>query len=133
MKRLIAIALLAASLGGCQAAKVISAASGFSVTQQQLDSAENFYDGTALVTLSTYANWPRCASGTKISVTNRCHDPAILKKLRNADNAVETAFIRVQNQITSGNSSGAVAAWDALQTALGAMNTIIAQNSLGGI
>jgi hypothetical protein len=122
--------LLALSLGACS---TISAVQGFSITQGQLDAAQNTYDGTALSTLKSYAGLPRCAPGTGFSLTNRCHDAALLKKMRNADVAVSTAFNATQDQITSGNNSGAVAAYKTLQTAIAAVEKIISDNSLTGI
>jgi hypothetical protein len=128
-----AIVLGAISLGGCQTGGVISAIQGYSITQGQLDAAQNSYDGTALATLKSYAGLPRCAAGTSFSLTNRCHSPALLKKLRNADAAVSAAFNTTQDQITSGNSSGAVAAYKTLQTAISVVEQIISDNSLTGI
>lgn len=135
MKHIIAAILLIAgiSLGGCQATKILTAAGGFAITQQQLDAAENSYDGTALVTLHKYAQMPRCAEGQSFTLSNMCHDEALLKKMRQADKAVAVGFSKTQNQITSGNNTGALAAWQSLQTALGVMETIISQNNLGVI
>lgn len=135
MRKYLAAALVlgAISLGGCQTGAVISAIQGYSITQGQLDAARNSYDGTALATLQSYASFPLCAKGTSFSLTNRCHDAALLRKLRNADAAVAAAFDATQDQITSGNSSGAVAAYKTLQTAITAIKQIISSNSLTGI
>lgn len=127
MKRILLIISLALSLGACSTLQAIQ---GYAVTQGMLDGAQNSYDGTALATLKSYASLPRCAPGTAFSLTNRCHDKALLKKMRNADAAVSVAFSQTQDQITSGNSSGAVAAYKTLQTAIGAIKQIISDNSL---
>lgn len=130
-KMLIAASVACAvTLGGCQSFQAIQ---GYTITQGQLDGAENTYDGTALATLKTYASLPRCAAGTAFSINNRCHDAALLKKMRNADAAVADAFNATQDQITSGNNSGAVAAWKTLQTAIAAIKQIISDNGLTGI
>lgn len=132
--RLLAIGLLALSLAGCatlEAAKqAFAVAAGFAVTQNELDGARATYDGTALPALKAYAVLPRCAPGTVISITNRCHDRVLLKRLRNADRAVETAFSATQGQIDAGNTKGAAAAWQTLQTAIAAAKQIIADNNL---
>lgn len=125
--RMLAIGLLAFSLGACSTLQAIQ---GFAVTQNQLDGARNSYDGTALATLKSYGGLPRCAKGTAFSLTNRCHDAALLKKMRNADKTVAAAFEATQDQITSGNNSGAVAAYQTLQTAIGAIKQIISDNGL---
>lgn len=132
---MIALALaVVVPLGGCATFQNIkdgiSAAANFKVTQNQLDGARNTYDGTVLATLKNYALLPRCAPGTGFSITNRCHDKALLKRIRNADAAVAAAFDATQDQITSGNDSGAVAAYQTLQTAIDAIKQIIAANNL---
>jgi uncharacterized protein YceK len=130
MRKFLILAALAIGLSGCT---TISAVQGYAITQGQVDAARNTYDGTALATLKSYAGLPRCARGTAFSLTNRCHDAALLKKMRNADAAVSVAFNSTQDQITSGNSSGAVAAYKTLQTAIAAVKQIISDNNLTGI
>jgi hypothetical protein len=130
MSKLIPALLLALALAGCS---TLQAVNGYAVTQGQLDGTQNAYDGTALATLKGYAGLPRCAPGTAFSLTNRCHDKALLKKMRNADAAVSAALNATQDQITSGNNSGAVAAYNTLQTTIAAIKQIISDNSLSGI
>lgn len=136
MRKLLAGALvaLAVTIGGCAQLQSIkdgiSAAANFKVTQNELDGTRNTYDGTVLATLKSYALLPRCAPGTAFSISNRCHDKALLKQMRGADKAVAAAFEATQDQITSGNDSGAVAAYKTLQTAIDAIKGIIAANNL---
>ena len=134
MKRLIlALTLIAfaAPLGGCF--ETFQAINGFAVTQGELDGARNAYDGTALPALAGYARLPRCAKGTAFSINNRCHDAALLKRFRDDDVTVADAFNKVQDAITSGNNSGALAAWNTLQNALAIVKKIIADNNLTAI
>lgn len=135
MKKILII-LMAISLAGCAGPNpftVISAASGYTITQNELDGARNSYDGTFLATLKSYAVLPRCLKGTGFSLTNRCHDRTLLKKMRNADSAVATAFNSTQDQLTSGNNSGALAAYMTLQTAIAAAKKILTDNNLIGL
>lgn len=111
---------------------VISAASGYTLTQNQLDATRNSYDGTFLASLKAYSAMPRCSPGTSFSLNNRCHDKTLLKKMRNADAAVDVAFDSTQDQITSGTSNGAVAAYTTLQTAVTAAKKILTDNNLIG-
>lgn len=137
MRKVSAIVVAGLMLGGCAQLRdfqsIFSAAEGYSITQGMLDSAQNTYDGTALATLKSYAKLPACAPSTSFTFTNRCHDKAILKKLRNADAAVAQAFVSTQDQVTSGNSSGAAAAYKTLQTAITAAKKVISDNNLLGL
>lgn len=130
MKRIFLIAALALSLAGCAAIDNIksafSAAGGFTVSQKQLDAARSTYDGTVLVPMAKYATFPRCPAGTTISITNLCHDRALLKQLRAGDKVASTAFDKTQDMITSGNNSGATAAWSSLQTAIESVKALVA-------
>lgn len=132
--RIIAAGLLALSLAGCatleRIKQAVEVAASFTVTQNELDGARAAYDGSALPALKAYAVLPRCATGTTISITNRCHDRVLLKRLRNADRAVASALDKTQAQIDAGNTAGAAAAWQALQTAIAAAKQIIADNNL---
>lgn len=134
MKRIILAVAVALSLAGCAAfdniKSVFTAAANFNVTQAQLDTVRDLYDGGALAALKSYAGFPTCATGTAFSLTNRCHDKVLLKKMRNADKAVAAAFDATQDQITSGNSSGAVAAYKTLQIAIGAIKQILSDNNI---
>jgi hypothetical protein len=125
-----AVMLMAVSLAGCAVYDNIktglSAAAGFTVTQNQVDAARSTYDGTVLVPLAKYASFPRCAPGKPISLTNLCHDSALLKQIRDGDKVAGAAFDKVQDMITSGNNSGATAAWTSLQTAMDSVKALIA-------
>lgn len=123
MRQIIAIALLALSLGACS---TIQAIQGFTVTQGQLDAAENTYDGTVLTPLHKYAKLNACAPGQTFTLASPCHDKAILKKLRAADKNVAQAFDNTQNAITSGDNKGAVAAYNAMKDAVGIAQGLIA-------
>jgi hypothetical protein len=122
---LLAIILLGAMAAGCQQMKAIS---GFAITQNQLDAAESTYDGTSLVALDKYAALPACKAGQAFSLQIPCHDKATLKKWRSIDNDVATGISHTQNAITSGDNTGAVGAWNALQTALTAAQQIAASS-----
>lgn len=127
MKRLALILVLALPIAGCAGlTKTLDAIQGYAISQNQVDGARSTYDGTVLVPLARYASFPRCTPGTTISITNLCHDKVMLKKLRNADKAVAQAFVETQDMITSGNNSGAVAAYKTLQAAISAAQGLVA-------
>lgn len=142
MKKILIILLATSFLGGCAGTRLgdfigtitnaSKAAANFAVTQNELDGTRNTYDGTFLASLKSYAIMPRCPKGTSFSISNRCHDRAILKKMRNADAVVDTAFNSTQDQITSGNNAGAVAAYNTLKTAITAAKQILTDNNLIG-
>lgn len=135
MRRIVLGLALALSLSGCatieRLKQAVEIAAAFTVTQNEIDGAQAAYDGAALASLKAYAVLPRCAPGVTISLTNRCHDRILLRRLRNADKAVEGAFAKVQAQLVAGNATGAAAAWQSLQTAIAAAKQIIADNHLG--
>lgn len=131
MNRILAIGLLALTLAGCASFnEKIAAISGFTVTQSQLDAAESTYDGTSLAALHRYAMLPRCAAGTKFTISAPCHDAALLKSWRAVDKTVATNFTNTQGMITSGNNTGAVAAWNLLKQALDTASSIAAQSGV---
>jgi len=133
--KLLYIILTAISLAGCATngtlGTITSVANNFVVTQSNLDSARNSYDGTALATLKGYSALPRCPKSTGFTVANPCHTRNLLVRMRNADNQVDIAFNKTQDQITSGNNTGAVAAWNSLQTAIAVIKKIISDNGIG--
>jgi len=134
MNRILAIGLLALSLGGCASFnEKIAAISGFAVTQSQLDIAQNSYDGTSLVALHRYAMLPRCAAGQKFTVPAPCHNAALLKSWRAVDITIATNFDKTQQAITSGNNTGAVAAWNLLNQALTTAASIAEQSGIKSI
>lgn len=124
----VAIVILAAAyLGACaQLSQTVDAVRGVTITQQQLDAAQNTYDGTSLVSLDKYSGLIRCKTGQKFTLQVPCHDRKLLKQWRGVDQSVATAFNKTQDMITSGNNTGAVAAWNSLQTALQAAKDIAA-------
>src|SRR6185436_4451636 len=119
MKKLIAVLAVALALGGCatmdKIGTVISAAQNFTITQGQVDSARNSYDGFVLAPLHKYALLPRCKTGQTITIENPCHDRKLLKQIRQVDIQVAKAFSDTQNSITSGDNKGAVAAYTTLK------------------
>ena len=121
-------------LAGCAGlTQTIQAINGYAITQGTLDATRNSYDGTALAALKSYAGLPLCAPGKSFAVAAPCHDKALLKRMRKADAAVDIAFDAVQDQVTSGNNAGAVAAYKTLSTAIDAVKKIIADNGLPGL
>lgn len=137
MKKILIIAV-ALSLGGCaqQLAEFkagLSAAQNFSITQGQVDAARATYDGTILAPLNTYASWPRCKTGQAVTATNLCHDRVLLKKIRTADNTVANGLDNLQDLVTSGNNSGAVAAYNSLKSAIAIAQSLIAASGVTGI
>lgn len=125
MRKILALTLITLSLVGCASLNdKIKAISGFAITQSQLDAASNTYDGTSLVALNKYATLVRCKTGQTFTLTIPCHDRAILKNWRNVDKSVADGFSNTQTMITSGNNTGAVAAWNTLQNALNAAKQI---------
>lgn len=116
-------------LSGCAGTKLgdmIEAVQGYTITQGQLDAARTTYDGTVLAPLHRYAVLPRCGPGKSFSISAPCHDKAMLKKLGDADIVAGKAFSDTQDMITSGNSSGSVAAWKSLQIAIDAVKGLLA-------
>jgi hypothetical protein len=125
-----AAALVALSLGACQS---IQAIQGFTVTQGQLDAAQNTYDGTVLAPLHKYAALKACPAGQKFSLTAPCHESALLKQIRAGDKVAAKAFSDTQDMITSGNNTGAVAAYKSLQTAVQTVQGLIAVSGAGSL
>lgn len=126
--------VLTLSLSGCATIEkvqtAVSAAQKFEVTQGQLDSARNSYDGFVLAPLHKYAMLPRCKTGQTLSINNPCHDRKLLKQIRGVDKEVEQAFNRTQNRITSGDNQGAVAAYNVLMDAIGVAKALINQTGI---
>lgn len=132
MNKILAICVLGLALagGGCS---TLQAVGGFAITQNQLDGAESTYDGTSLASMDKYAALVACKSGQSFTLQVPCHDKAILKQWRDADKSVATAFSNTQDMITSGNNSGAVAAWDTLQTALNVAKGIATSSGVSSL
>jgi hypothetical protein len=139
MKKVLIIAAVALTLGGCGTqfgtrlsgiGETISAVQNFSITQGQVDSARNTYDGLVLAPMHKYALLPYCKAGKTLTISNPCHDRKLLKQIRETDKAVEKAFSDTQNSITSGDNSGAVAAYKTLNTAIDLAKTLINQTGI---
>lgn len=134
MKKILII-LIAFGLSGCATNgtlnTIATVANNFTVTQSNLDGARNSYDGTALATLSAYSRLPRCSKGTGFTINNPCHTKNLLVRMRNADHQVELAFAKTQDQITSGDNTGTIAAWNSLQIAIAVIKKIISDNGIG--
>lgn len=135
MKKFLIIAL-AISLGGCatkfgtSVANVVSAAQNFSITQGQLDSTRTTYDGFVLAPLNKYASLVRCKTGQTLTLNNPCHDRVLLKKIRAVDAKIEIAFNNTQDKITSGDSKGAVSAYQSLNDAIAIAKELINQTGI---
>ncbi|MCK1577773.1 hypothetical protein [Bradyrhizobium sp. 174] len=122
-----ALLAFAVALSGCAGLNnTIAAIQGYSITQGQLDAARTTYDGTVLAPLHRYAVLPRCGPGKSFSISAPCHDKEMLKKLSDADIVAGKAFSDTQDMITSGNSSGSVAAWKSLQIAIDSVKGLLA-------
>jgi hypothetical protein len=133
------IVALAVSLGACSTpfgqgiSNTIAAIQGYTVTQNMIDASRSTYDGTILAPLTTYASWRRCRTGEAVTVTNLCHDRFLLKKIRTADASVASLLNQLQDLVTSGNNSGAVAAYKSLQQAIVTAQSLIAASGVNGI
>jgi len=73
MKKIFAVLAVALALGGCakemqNLSSAISAAQNFKITQGQVDTARNSYNGFVLAPLRRYALLPRCRTNTESSV-----------------------------------------------------------------
>lgn len=123
MKRIILAVMLSIALAGCT---TIQALQGFTVTQGQLDAAQNTYDGTVLTPLHKYAALAMCPPGQTFTIAKPCHDSALLKKIRAGDKIASQAFADTQSAITSGDNKGAVAAYNTMKTAVGTVQALIA-------
>ena len=123
MKRIILALTLALALGACT---TIQALQGFSVTQGELDAAQNTYDGTVLTPLHKYSALRRCLTGETFTISSPCHDRALLKRIRAGDKVASQSFADTQSAITSGDNKGAVAAYNTMKTAVGTVQALIA-------
>lgn len=116
----------ALALGGCTALGTLGATS---VTQSQLDATMSAYVGAFLTPAAKYRQLGYCATGAIATLAKPCADRAIVAKLQASNAAVQTAFAAVQGIITSGQTSGLVAAYGLLETDITAADSIAA--SLG--
>lgn len=135
MKKILVL-VLALTLAGCatqfgtRISEVVSAVQSFTITQGQVDSARNSYDGFVLAPLVKYARLPRCKTGQKLTMNNPCHDRKLLKQIREVDRQVEKAFTDTQNRITSGDNQGAVAAYNSLTNLIDIAKAMINQTGV---
>lgn len=134
MKKLFIILALSLNVASCttfrQIETAFSAAQKFEVTQGQVDSARNTYDGFVLGPLHKYAVLPRCKTGQVLTMNNPCHDRKLLKQIREVDTQVEIAFANTQRRITSGDTNGAVAAYNILMDAIAVAKALINQTGI---
>jgi hypothetical protein len=96
------------------------------VSQQNVDAARAAYDAAFLTPAAHYRQLGYCASGTVATLAKPCADRAIVAKLRAEDQAVQAAINDLQAQINSGNTTGAMAAFQLLQTAIQTAETTAA-------
>lgn len=134
MKKVLII-LVALSLGGCATqlgtlSNTISAVQNFTITQGQVDSARSSYDGFVLAPLHKYALLPRCKTGQTLTLNNPCHDRKLLKQISKVDEQVDKAFVDTQNNITSGDNKGAVAAYTSLTGLIDIAKALINQTGV---
>jgi len=135
MKKIVFILAIALSIGGCakemqNLSSAISAAQNFKITQGQVDTARNSYDGFVLAPLHRYALLPRCKTGQSLTLNNPCHDRKLLRQIREVDRKVEDAFITTQNRITSGDDKGAVLAYNSLMSLIDIGKALINQTGI---
>lgn len=116
--------LLATSLGGCGTVATISdqvsAATSFTVTQNELDASVAAYDAAVLTPAANYRNLGFCATGTVATLAKPCADRTIVAKFIAADAAVLKEKKAIQAMITAGNATGLSAAY---ATLLGLVST----------
>lgn len=135
MKKIFLI-LICLSLTGCSTqfgeriATVISAAQNFTITQGQVDSARNTYDGFVLAPLNKYASLPRCKTGQKLTLNDPCHDRKLLKQIRSVDNDIDKAFRDTQVRVDTGDNKGAVAAYQTLMSSIELAKSLINQTGI---
>lgn len=86
--------------------------------QNSLDAARTGYDAAFLTPAAHYRQLGYCATGTVATLAAPCADRAAVAKLQAQDAIVEQAFSSLQNQINSGNTAGANAAFASLQIAI---------------
>lgn len=136
MKKIAILLVASLALTGCATkfgtnlSNDISAIQKFSITQSQLDSARNSYDGFVLAPLSKYSNLVRCKTGQTLTLNNPCHDRKLLKQIRDVDKQIEIAFDKTQSNITSGDNKGAVAAYSSLTSLIDIAKALINQTGV---
>lgn len=134
--RKVLIIVAALSLTGCSTqfgeriATVISAAQNFTITQGQVDSARNTYDGFVLAPLNKYASLPRCKTGQKLTLNDPCHDRKLLKQIRSVDSDIDKAFRDTQVRVDTGDNKGAIAAYQTLMSSIELAKSLINQTGI---
>lgn len=119
MRKILAIAILAASLGGCvtdDIAATLKATTGFSVSQNQIDATRETYVGF-LKGVAQYGGYPRCLTGQTF-FSNGCHDASTLKSLQGTKNSVRDGLASVQAHLDQGDRSGALTAFNTVKATL---------------
>lgn len=125
MKKFIVVACLSLSLIGCTVIQQLTnISSGFAITQSQVDEARASYDGLFLTPAAHYNQLPVCKTGQTF-LLNKCKDKTKILALRAADKVVSDAFIKLQIQLDTKNTTGISGAYQALQTAVAAAQDLI--------
>ena len=133
MKRIFLVLTLALGLASCAQLQslqdTLSIASNVTITQNEIDAVRSGYDAGFLAPAAHYRSLPLCLKGQTF-IKNQCRTHKLTVRLQAADDAVFNAFNDVQAMITSGNNSGASAAFQALKSAVQAAKDIITANNI---
>lgn len=127
MRKIALVIVIALSVSGCATTQAIF---GFNVTQGQLDVARSSYNGLFLAPAARYRGLPLCKAGQTF-LRNQCRLHWLTVKLQLADREVEKDFNQVQDMIDTGNSSGAVAAFRALNISIEVAESLLTSNGIG--
>lgn len=138
MKKHIILITSALLLTGCSTSfgqrlrlnDAVSVIQNFAITQSQVDTARNSYDGLVLAPMTKYAALPRCKLNQKITLEQPCHDRYLLRKLREVDKQVNIGFSNTQIRIDSGDNAGAVSAYKTLMDAVEVAKSLIRQTGV---
>jgi hypothetical protein len=122
MRKLAIASVLLAGLSGCANVNTaLTAASAFHVTQKDVDDATAVYGASQAIALA-YLRLPRCGT----PVVQPCARHTTVAVIKADDQAIYQALHDTQAAVSSGNASGAVAAYGQLQTVLTAYQTLTA-------
>lgn len=118
--RKIFVSLLALLLPACTTTGSLGV-----ITQNEVDSTRATYD-SAMSVAAHYRQLGYCKTGTVWTVALPCADRTLAAKIQAADAAVAKGFNALQAQVTSGNTTGAQAAYATLQTLITAAEALTA-------
>lgn len=121
MRKHFAVALICAALAGCAAGSTLGSLGSFTVTQKMVDDAVTVY-GTSEAIAVAYLKLPRCGT-PEVQPCARHTTVAVIKA---DDAAIYKAIHDTQAAVSSGNNTGAVAAYNTLQSALTAYQSLTA-------